>query len=340
MAELGHGRETTIRLTMTRRTAVLVAILALVAACGGGPTPSIIEAGPSIGATPAATAGPIETASGTPAPTVPPTRFDGKVTLADGRSLKARCLGEGTPTILLEVGGSGDMTDWQTQFVYLLAATTTTCLYSRAGGPGSSEPAVKPPTMDSVTSDAFELLELIRSKAGVEGPYVLVGWSLGGSVVLAEALTRPDQTVGIALLDSGLPEDFLANCAADGRTRNDCQAEYDEDIDAKLMESQIAKAIHPLDVPSVLVTAMEYPECVDSPSATQSANLGGTTVTAADCAGLAVVIAGKQESDWRAVLPKLETVRVQADHDGLVASEGRRIAELILAIVREARASS
>ena len=150
---------------------VLALIVLLVGACGGGSTPSIVAPQQ----TPRATAEPTAVApSAAPAPTAPATRFDGMVTLADGRTLKARCIGEGTPTILLEVGGSGDMSEWQPQFVQLLASTTTTCLYSRAGGSGSV-PLGHPPTMAEVTSDAFALLDLMRAQAGVEGPYVFVG---------------------------------------------------------------------------------------------------------------------------------------------------------------------
>ena len=267
-------------------------------------------------------------------------RLNETLKLADGRSMKARCVGRGTPTILLEAGGSGDMGEWQLQFVNELGGTTTTCLYSRAGGRGSSPPSVQPPSMASVTSDAFEVLALAKEKAGVEGPYVWVGWSLGGSVALGEALSRPDQTVGVAILDTDFPLDFLPFCVAQGRTKADCQAEFDGDIDARFMESEIARAVHPLDVPAILVTAMDYPECVERPGATLSAEISGITVVAADCAGLASAIADKQIADWPAAFPEITQTRVDADHDGLLRSAGRQIAPLILAMVKGARAPS
>ena len=265
-------------------------------------------------------------------------RLDETVELADGRKLKARCIGDGTPTILLEVGGGGGMEEWQPQFVNELGTTTTTCLYSRAGGSGST-PLDGPPTMADVTGDAFELLDIARAKAGVAGPYVFVGWSLGGSVALGEALTRPDQTVAVAILDTDFPLDFLPFCAAQGRTKEDCQAEFDGDIEARLMESEIAREVHPLDIPAILVSAMEYPDCVDTPGATLSASISGVTLVAGDCASLATAIADKQFHDWPAALPEIVQTRVDADHDGLIRAEGHQIAELILALVEEARAS-
>ena len=322
---------------MTRMLVLLIAAVAILAGCGSSVTSS---ASTSAGL-PSSAFEPSPTVAAAPGPTpvVVPVRIDETLTLADGRKIKARCVGEGTPTVLLEVGGSNDMSDWSPQFVNQLGESTTTCLYSRAGGPGSSEPLSRPVSMDDVTSDAFEVLELAGAKAGIEGPYVFVGWSLGGSVALANALTRPDQTVGLALIDSGLPQDFMKNCAADGRTKADCQAEYDGDIDAKFFETEIAKATRPLDLPAVFVTAMEYPDCVDAPAATQSANLSGTTVVAPDCAGLAVVIADHTIAAWKAVLPEIEETRLEANHNDMIRSDGRRIAELILELVDEARAS-
>ena len=269
-----------------------------------------------------------------------PTRLNETLVLADGREIKARCVGEGTPTILLEVGGGNDMNDWPPQFVNLLGEVTTTCLYSRAGGPGSSPPAASPLTMAAVTADAFEVLEIAKEKAGVEGPYVFVGSSLGGSVALANALAGPDQTVGMAILDSDRPGDFMKNCAADGRSIDDCQAEFDADIEAKFMETEIAQAAHPLDVPAVLVTAMTYPDCQDSPSATLSASIVGTTVVAATCAELAIVIADRQIADWSVVFPEITQTRIDADHNGMIRSDGQLIADLILEVVEEARAST
>jgi pimeloyl-ACP methyl ester carboxylesterase len=315
----------------------MAAFVALLAGCGTSPPPASGAA--SLGAT----TGPAPTAAASAAalstPVIVPTRLAETLTLADGREIKARCVGEGSPTILLEVGGSGDMSEWQPQFVNSLGAETTTCLYSRAGGRGSSEPKKRPVSMAGVTADAYEVLALAHAKAGVDGPYVFVGWSLGGSVALADALARPDQTAGVAILDSDFPADGLALCKASGRPAAECQADYEGDIDARFMEAQVAHAVHPLDLPAILVTAMDYPDCAESPGATLSAEISGVIVVAPSCAGLATAIADKQVADWRAALPEVVQTRVDADHDGLVRAAGRHIAELILGLVAEARAS-
>ena len=324
---------------MTRRFLPSLAMALLTAGCGSAAGTSA----PTTAAVATATVAPSAAATATPAPTavVVPIRLDETLTLADGRKIKARCVGEGSPTVLLEVGGSNDMSEWQPQFVNDLGAVTTTCLYSRAGGRGSSDPAIRPVSMAAVTSDAYEVLALAKAKAGVTGPYVFVGWSLGGSVALADALARPDETVGIAIFDTDFPQDSIKACVADGRmTLAECTADYEGDIDARFMEKQVNHAVHPLDIPAVLVTAMAYPDCADSPSATLSANVGGTTLIAADCAGLAGLIADKQIADWRAALPQIEQTRVDADHDGLIRSVGRQLVELLRPIIEGARVST
>ena len=98
-----------------------------VTACGGDDDASTTDAPPTTTSIPEVSK------------TSPPKVLDGFVDAGGGRKLKVRCFGAGVPTVLLEVGGSGDLNDWPMTFVLdLLAAETTTCLYSRAGGRGST----------------------------------------------------------------------------------------------------------------------------------------------------------------------------------------------------------
>ena len=158
----------------------------------------------------------------------PPTVFSGTVDVADGRKLAARCIGSGTPTVVLEAGGSSNMGDWPIAFLETLGSETTTCIYSRAGGPGSTRIVGSLVTRDQILDDAFTLLDTLESEHGVQGPYVWVGWSFGGSVALMEAASAsPEDTAGLVILDTDFPTDFLAVCAASSRTADDCQGEYD-----------------------------------------------------------------------------------------------------------------
>jgi len=323
---------------MTRTSRYLragsVALAALVlAACAGTSSPA-----PSVSIAP--TASPIPAPTASPSPTAPPVSFSGDIAVNGTRTLRVRCIGHGSPTILLEAGGTGsNLDDWTRWFPDILGAQTTTCAYSRAGGNGSV-PMPDPWTMDKVVADADALLAGLKTQAGIEGPYVLVGWSFGGAVALAEALAHPDTTVGLVILDSGFPNDFLAVCPTSGRTVAECQAIYDGDKDAKDMGAELNHRIHALPgMPIVLVSAMHPdPGCAPEPGASVvTADLDGALVSAADCVTLMVRIADAEIAAWRTLGAQVVDTRVDATHDAMIDQAGEQIAAVILAVVAKAR---
>lgn len=263
--------------------------------------------------------------------------FDGTVDVSRHREVQARCVGAGSPTVLLEVGGSGNMTDWSPLFVDALGAKTTTCLYSRAGGEGST-PLAGLQTRAQLVHDADTLLDALRQDHAVHGPYVLVGWSFGGSVALAEALEHPDTTAGIVILDTDFPSNFMPACRASGRSAKDCRATYEEDEEAKSIEKDIVARVHPLpNIPIAVVSAMQLPDCTEGGTTTLTADIAGTEVTAPNCKALAVAIADKQRADWGRLGPQVTTTRIDADHDHLVDDAPPEIVNLVLQMVTSAR---
>lgn len=281
---------------------------------------------------------PSDEPAATASPKTPEVVFDGTIDVGHGRELQARCSGAGSPTVLLEVGGSGDMTDWSPLFVDALAARTTTCLYSRAGGEGST-PVDGLQTRAQIVSDSAALLATLEKDHGVKGPYVRVGWSFGGSVVLAEALEHPDTTAGLVILDTDFPSDFMAACHASGRPASDCKAEYDEDEEAKSIEKDIVARFRALpDIPVAVVSALQLPDCSLKPGdSSVTADIAGTVLTAPDCEALAVEIADKQGDDWGRLGPQVTTTRVDADHDHLVDDAPPEIVDLVLTMVTSGR---
>jgi len=330
------------------RFAMLAFLSVGLVACSSGttasqPTPASASPAPSQATVTASPALPTPTAAPTPTP-APGTGavvYDGRIDVGGGRKLEVKCFGVGAPTILLEGGGIAPGIDaYPSIFAAKLGDTTTTCQYSQAGARSSSD-LPGPRTMAAVVGDAYALLSALKQAADVPDPYIFVGWSFGGGVALAEALAHPDQTKGLVILDTDFIVDFMKICVASGRSRADCQKEYDGDIEAKSLEKELVPTIHPLpDIPLRIVSAMQFPDCDPSDPSTLKASIGGHDVKAKDCADLAKQIADLQQKGWRTVNPKLEQTRVDAGHDGLIDQAGDQIAAIILDLVAQARSAT
>ena len=143
----------------------------------------------------------------------------------DGRRLFLQCRGSGSPTVILQsgFGNAGDiwtLTDTSTPAVFpALAESNRVCVYDRpgsmittttAGGtvtladsalPGRSDPAPMPRDPTEVVTELHDLL----AAADVQGPFVLVGHSLGGALDVLYARTYPDEVSGLVVVDSPLP---------------------------------------------------------------------------------------------------------------------------------------
>jgi pimeloyl-ACP methyl ester carboxylesterase len=134
-----------------------------------------------------------------------------------GRRLYLECRGTGSPTVILEAGYRSPATVWsddlvqperpRTMVLAGVAANTRVCLYERPGTaavldgvlhPSRSDPVPQPRTAEDVVADLHALLQA----AGVPGPYVLVGHSLGGLFVRLYAATYPTEVVGLVLVDA------------------------------------------------------------------------------------------------------------------------------------------
>ena len=109
-------------------------------------------------------------------------------------SLHIRCVGRGAPAVVIDTGHGDEAYTWyaiQDQ----LAEETRVCTYDRAGY-GRSEPGPMP----RHSRQAAEL-KLLLENAGIEGPYLLVGHSLGGLNAQVFAGDYPDLVAGLVLVD-------------------------------------------------------------------------------------------------------------------------------------------
>jgi len=121
-----------------------------------------------------------------------------------GRRLYLECTGSGSPAVVLQAGLGASSASWG-RIALAVAATTTVCTYDRAGH-GRSDEAAAPQDGVALATDLHTLLD----RAGVPGPYVLVGHSSGGPYVRVFAGRYPDDVAGMVLLDAQPADAFAA----------------------------------------------------------------------------------------------------------------------------------
>ena len=125
----------------------------------------------------------------------------GKLVNIGGYNLHLNKHGEGKPVIILETGSGASSTIWR-DMPEKLAAYGTVVTYDR-GGYGWSEKAATERSGENIVNELYTALK----NEGLEGPYILVGHSLGGMYSRLFAQTFPNEVAGLILLDTR-PEDF------------------------------------------------------------------------------------------------------------------------------------
>jgi pimeloyl-ACP methyl ester carboxylesterase len=120
----------------------------------------------------------------------------GRLVDVGGHRLHLHCQGDGSPVVVLEAGSGNDSLSWG-RLPQEIAHTTRVCAYDRAGF-GWSDPGPPPRTAGRVVDELNALLV----NAGERGPYVLVGFSLGGKFARLFASRYPDQVAGVVFVDA------------------------------------------------------------------------------------------------------------------------------------------
>ena len=123
----------------------------------------------------------------------------GKMYAVNGHEMHLYCTGEGSPTIVLDAGMGNDSLAWA-KVQPELSKTTRVCSYDRAGM-GWSTPGPDPRDADNIASELHALLQ----QAGVSGPIVLMGHSMGGINIRAYAKHYPLELVGLVFIEGASP---------------------------------------------------------------------------------------------------------------------------------------
>jgi pimeloyl-ACP methyl ester carboxylesterase len=119
--------------------------------------------------------------------------------LPDGRVIHVKCMGSGSPTVIFTAG----MGDWSVAWRKVqpeVAKLTRACTWDRAGF-GFSGNSPQAQLIANTTTD----LELALKSAGVPGPYVMVGHSMGGLESVLFADRHPEAVIGMVLVDPSAP---------------------------------------------------------------------------------------------------------------------------------------
>jgi pimeloyl-ACP methyl ester carboxylesterase len=145
----------------------------------------------------------------------------------NGYKMHIYCVGEGSPTIILDHVGGGSSQEWAL-IQPTLAKHTRVCAYDRAGF-GRSDYNPAPRTLEQ---QAHELHGLLAG-ASEKGPYLYVGHSYGARVARVFAEKYPEEVDGMVLMDAGILYD-------DPRYSEQVLADYQNENKMILLSGRLA----------------------------------------------------------------------------------------------------
>jgi len=119
-----------------------------------------------------------------------------------GYELHLRIEGSAAPTVVIDSGCGGTAEEWQT-IQHHLSRVTRVVAYDRAGC-GLSDPGPLPRSSRQIAAE----LERLLDAAGIEGPLVLVGQSLGGMNIRMFASRNLHRVAGMVLIDAAHEDTF------------------------------------------------------------------------------------------------------------------------------------
>jgi len=123
------------------------------------------------------------------------------VSAADGARLNLYCMGSGSPTVVFD-SGWGDWAPAWSKVQPQIAKWTRACSYDRAGT-GFSDPGPMPRTSVRIAKELHTALH----RAGIAGPYILVGSAFGGDNVRTFADLYMGEVAGLVMVDAD-PDDL------------------------------------------------------------------------------------------------------------------------------------
>ena len=127
-------------------------------------------------------------------------RMPGQLIEVGGYRMHIDCTGQGDPVVVLDAGLGDSYVSWRKVQPHV-AQVTRVCSYDRAGL-GYSESSPRPRTSKVMAEELHTLLQ----NAGITGPVILVGHSMGGYDVRLFASLYRNQVAAMVLVDASHPE--------------------------------------------------------------------------------------------------------------------------------------
>lgn len=127
----------------------------------------------------------------------------GRLVEHGGRLSHLFCMGNGSPTVILEAGLDTDGSQTWAGVQPQIAAETRVCSYDR-GGILWSEPREEPRDANRIAGELHGLLDA----AAELPPYVMVAHSLGGQLVRVYSARFPGDVAGFVFVDASHPEQY------------------------------------------------------------------------------------------------------------------------------------
>ena len=124
----------------------------------------------------------------------------GQLVDVNGRNMHIICLGNKSPSIILDSGAGGFSLEWK-NIQDSLSQHARVCAYDRAGY-GWSDMGPLPRSTKNIAHELHSLLE----NAEIPGPYIFVGHSFGGFTAQYFARYFDDDIAGVVLIDSSHEE--------------------------------------------------------------------------------------------------------------------------------------
>lgn len=125
----------------------------------------------------------------------------GRLVDIGGRRIHIDCKGSGSPIVILEAGADTSGSALWYPVAQAVSQWTRVCSYDRAGLMWSDRGPL-PRDGEAIVADLHKALEVAKEP----GPYVLVGASLGGPLVMLYTGHYPEDVAGVVLVDGAHPD--------------------------------------------------------------------------------------------------------------------------------------